>query len=222
MKNLIRSSCWLIFILIFAQTTISGFGFSSTEFIGKVVVKNKGVVVDREGETLAISSFGKKLKSGDMVVTGDSGRAEVIMNNGDVILLAPWSKLTILKNKDQVALKKAARMTLSFAGKIRAKIKKSRNRRLRFKSANAEINIKGTEFIAEYANKNTIVATLEGLVNISSVKTGNNTDIPAGKMSSVSAAGEVMPLSEIAGEILKGVESAGEKMTEEDVAGKKM
>ena len=213
---------WIIFTVIFVHTTVSAFAFSSSEFVGKVIVKHQGVVVERRGEVLNINAFGRKLRSGDIVVTGDTGKAHVIMDKGDIIILAPWTKLTILDKDNPVPSTKSSTRTFSFDGKIRAKIKRSRNRKPRFKTVNAEINIKGTEFVAEYANKITTVATLEGLVNMSSAETGEDTDIPAGKMSSVSIAGEIMPLSEIAGEILSGVESAGEKMMEEDIAGKKL
>ncbi len=212
----------IVLTVFFAQTPIPVFAFSSIEFVGKVIVKHQGVVVDRQGAALKVNAFGRKLKSGDIVVTGDTGKAHVMMDNGDVIILAPWTKLTILDKENPARSVKSSKRTFSFDGKIRAQIKRTKNRKPRFKSANAEINIKGTEFVAQYAKKITTVATLEGLVNMSSTRTGNDTDIPPGKMSSVSIAGEVMPLSEIAGEIMKGVDSAGEKMKEEDIAGKKL
>ena len=155
------------------------------------------------------------------MVAGKTGKAQIILSDKSEIILAPSAKLTIIEKMTKSALTTSKSQLFSFEGKIRAKVKKSRSR-IRFKSVNAEINIKGTEFVAEYVGGVTTVATVEGLVNMSSVNSGTDIDIPPGKMSSVSAAGEVMPLSEIAGEILKGVESAGEKMAEEDIAGKKI
>jgi len=222
MKYIIRPFYWMIFTVVLAHTTVSVYGFSSTEYIGKVIVRHQGVVVERQGAVLKINAFGRKLKSGDIIVTGETGKAHVIMDNGDVIILAPWTKLTISDKENPAPSARLSSRTFSFDGKIRAKITRTKNRRPRFKSANAEIHIKGTEFVARYVKQITTVATLEGLVNMSSTSTGDNTDIPPGKMSSVSIAGEVMPLSEIAGEILKGVDSAGEKMKEEDSAGKKL
>lgn len=221
MQNRTRHIFWLAFIALLTLVTVSVMGFPSSTSVGKVFVKSQNVVVISNGKTLDVGSFGMELKNGDTVVTGESGKAKVIMPSGDEITLAPWAKLAIIEKTTKKALTISTSVLFTFDGKIRAKIRKSRDRGRRFKSANAEINIKGTEFVAEYANRMTTVATLEGLVNMASLSSGLNTDIPPGKMSSVSADGTVLPLSEIAGEILKGVESAGEKLTEEDIAGKK-
>jgi len=105
------------------------------------------------------------------------------------------------------------------SGKIRARVQKSRRQSIRFSTVNAVIGVKGTDFIVSYLDEKTQVATVEGLVNLSSKETTQSIDIPPGKMSEVSPSGEVMALREIAGDILSGVEIAGEKMTESDISG---
>jgi ferric-dicitrate binding protein FerR (iron transport regulator) len=97
-----------------------------------------------------------------------------------------------------------------------------RKRRIKIKTATAVIGVKGTDFVTEFKEETTVVGTVDGLVNMSSLKTKQSVDIPPGKMSSVSPSGEVMPLSEIAGELLKGVEFAGKKMDSKDIAGEKI
>jgi len=217
----IRRFFWLAPLLLVFLTSNATLGLSSFDSVGNVIVKSQPVFVLRDGSTLNVGSFGRKLENGDIIVTGKTGKAQIIMADKSEIIIAPLAKFTIFEKTTKGALTKSKSQLFSFEGKIRAKIRKSGSR-IRFKSVNAEINIKGTEFVAENVSNTTTVATLEGVVNLSSVKTGTSIDIPPGKMSSVSAAGEVMPLSEIAGEILKGVESAGEKMKEEDIAGKKI
>ncbi|MFH2128775.1 MAG: FecR family protein [bacterium] len=221
MKIMTRQVFWFIFMILFFQTANSVSGFTPSGSIGKVLARSQPVVIIRDGTTLEISAFGSGVQDGDTIVTGEAGKAQIILSDGDQIFLAPWSKLTLEKKEQQDALVKTASTSFAFEGKIRAKVRKSQNRRLQFKSANAEISIKGTEFVAEYKKEVTTVATLEGLVGLSSIRTDAEIDIPPGSMSSVTAAGEVLPLSEIAGEILQGVESAGEKMSEEDISGKK-
>jgi len=222
MKNIFREFVWLSLAVLVLLTSSPDSGFSLLDSVGQVNVRSQPVFVIRGGATLNVGSFGRKLENGDIVVTGEAGKAQIIMSDKSEIILASSAKLTVFEKSTQSTFKKIKSFLFSFEGKIRAKFRKSDGRRVKFKSANAEINIKGTEFVAENVNRTTTVATIEGLVNMSSVKTGSNIDIPPGKMSSISAAGEVMPLSEIAGEILKGVEAAGEKMIEEDIAGKKI
>lgn len=211
--------CWLMPVIIFLLAPGSLFCFSSSQHIASLAVIQPGVAVLREGKAQKIGSFGSSLKNGDTVVTGETGKARVSMPDGDQVLLAPWSKLTIQIQSGKPAVKTAQ---FKFEGKLRARIRRTRSKRYRFKSANAEVNIKGTEFVAAYANQVTTVATLHGLVNLASLQTGASLDIPVGKMSAISAAGEVLPLSEIAGEILKGVEISGKPLSEEEIAGERL
>ena len=111
---------------------------------------------------------------------------------------------------------------MSIFGKMRARVKKSKKFNVRIKTATAVIGVKGTDFVVEYVEKKTTVGTLRGLVNMMSSITNESIDIPKGKMSSVSASGTVLPLTEFAGELLKDVEFAGEQMEEDDYSGEKV
>ncbi|MBU3914867.1 FecR family protein, partial [bacterium] len=98
----------------------------------------------------------------------------------------------------------------------------TRKRYVSVKTATAVIGVKGTDFVAEYKDKITLVGTVEGLVNLESVMTKANIDIAPGQMSSVSPTGELMPVSEFAGDLLEGVEFFGQKMESDDFSGEKI
>jgi hypothetical protein len=217
-----RHSAFVFMVILFSILKITVYGFSTTGSIGKVVVKSNPVRVIRDGKSTEVGQFGMRLMNGDEVKTGKSGKAQIVLSDGNAIFFAPSTEAIISENYVQRALEKSKQIHIIFLGKILSRIRKSQKSNLRFKTANAVINIRGTEFVAEYENNMTTVATYKGLVNLSSAKTGLNIDIPPGKMSSISYAGEVLPLSEIAGDILEGVEFAGEKMSEKDIAGKKI
>jgi hypothetical protein len=136
-----------------------------------------------------------------------------------VIVLAPNTRLDTESGKK---LPPEIKISFKVKGKIRAQIRKTKGRRIRFRTANAVVGVKGTDFVVEFKNKETTVATVEGLVNMKSALTQNSTDIPAGRMCSVSAIGNVMPLREIAGDIMSDVEITGKKMEESDISGEKI
>lgn len=197
-------------------------GFSSGPSIGRVKVVSSSVQVISGDRKSNVGGFGMKLQDGDVVVTDAKGKAHIILADGGVIVLTSFSRITLSQKTTRAGLKKTVKQGFAFEGKLRAQIKRRKSVRLWFKSANTLIDIKGTDFIAEYKSNRTTVATLQGLVKISSLLTGSEIDIPPGKMSSISAAGEVLPLSEITGEILSDVEIAGKKLTEKEIAGEKL
>jgi len=215
MKKAILLWMWL---MVFAPALHSQ--FLAKDSLGKVTVVQPAAHILRNEQKVEIGRFGTVVKKGDQIVTGVGGKAQLVTVDGDEILIAPSSRLSF-DDQDR-AVQQRIKPTISFEGKIRARVMKGDSDRIRFKTANAQIAIKGTEFVAEYKDKITTVGTVEGLVGLSSNTTQASIDIPPGLMSSVSPAGEVMPLSEIAGELMTDVESAGEKLTEEDISGRKM
>lgn len=191
--------------------------------VGKVSVHTDPVMVIHEGKSKTVGSFGLVLMKGDLIKTGKTGKATVVLAAGDAIFIAPDSSLSVTREPvRKVKKKQFGGFLLSAIGKIRAKIKKIKKRRIEIRTANAVIGVKGTEFIVEYVNNQTTVGTLEGLVNMESITTKKSIDIPPGKMTSVSPLGEVMSLKDIAGELMKGVEFAGEKMKQEEFSGERV
>lgn len=214
-----KLSLILIFILSSVLISYSIYAFSNLTKVGRVVVKARSVFIERNGKSSLVSGFGAFFSLGDKIRTGPTGKALITLKNGDTIFLSHNSELEpeTPENKDGFS-----NQVLRILGKIRAKIQKTKTRNVRFATPNAVIGIKGTDFVVEFKKNQTSVATVEGLVNLASASSGGNIDIPPGKMSSVSAAGEIMPLREIAGDIMSDVESAGAPMNADEASGKKV
>ena len=224
MANMFRLALTIIgFVLVVAPFSTAFGLILPPGAVGKVSVHTDPVTVIHDGKSKTVGSFGLVLMKGDIVKTGKTGKATVVLALGDAIYIAPASSLSVTREPvKKVKKKRFGGFLLSAIGKIRAKIKKIKKRRIEIRTANAVIGVKGTEFIVEYVNKQTTVGTLEGLVNMESTVTQKSIDIPPGKMTSVSPLGEVMSLKDIAGELMKGVEFAGEQMKEEDFSGERL
>ena len=210
----------LIYFSLFTNLNAQGFGKRGT--IGRVIVKNPIVTVIRNNKTLAVSSFGRNLQMGDTVITRAGGKAHIVLNSGNELFLAPDASLKISEELLGNSKKGIKQFILSIYGKIRLQIKKTKAQQTLVRTKTAVIGVKGTDFIVSYENQVTSVATFEGLVNMVSITNQYQIDIPPGKMSSVSPAGDVAPLSEIAGEIMKGLEFAGERLSDFDISGKRI
>lgn len=222
MKHFFRFGIQITLILFLLQISPASYGFGSKPETGTVTVKQSAVWVQRDNKKLSVGSFGLALEKGDIVKTDESGKARVTFADGSKIFIAPNSELEI--NEEVLPEEKSAifKLLTLFSGKVRSQIQKKRKQHMRIKTATAVIGVKGTDFVTEYKNGITTVGTMEGLVNLESLKTKASVDIPPGKMASVSPVGELLPLSEFAGELMEGVEFAGKKMEEEDIAGEKI
>lgn len=207
------------FIFLYVAVVSGIRAFSNSDNIGKVIVKKPNVMIERDGKDINVSGFGALLKDGDVVKTSATGKAQITLKNGDLIMLAQNTRLVTTDSGEESTL---SRLVMKIYGKIRAQIQKTQSRNIRFATPNAVIGVKGTDFVVRYRDEQTTVATVEGLVNMMSSTTSDNIDIPPGKMSSVLMDGEVLSLSDIAGEIMTGVEIAGEKMKESDFSGERI
>jgi hypothetical protein len=194
-------------------------GFAIDAHIGKIIVQQPTVLIERNGKDILISAFGALLREGDIVKTGPDGKALITFSNGSEVLLASDTQLVVESPIPQTEIR---RLILRVFGKIRARIQRTRERQIQITTRNAVIGIKGTDFVVEFRHDITTVATVTGLVNLTSVAMGSSIDIPPGKMTSIAADGQVMPLREIAGDILSDVEIAGEKASEEDISGRRI
>ncbi|MBU2515336.1 FecR family protein [bacterium] len=212
----------LILLLLLIPFNLSAQDFGSDDSAGTVTIESNPVWVVRDGRQLNVGSFGLKVKTGDVVKTGENGKAKVSLTNGNNVYVAPSSELRLTEEVIGDDKSMVNQIIDLFYGKIRAKIQKTRKQRFVIKTATATIGVKGTDFIAEYIEETTKVGTVEGLVFLLSEKSQESIDIPPGQMSSVSPAGEIMPLEEFAGELMEGVEFAGKKMTDEEIGGEKI
>ena len=200
----------------------SAFCFSGQQDVGKVSITQNPVYVIRDGSQKVVNSFGLSLKLNDEIITGNTGKAQVILSDESQIIVGSKTRLKITKGVIGNKGASVKRFILGLIGKMRAMVRKSSSTTFRVKTATATIGVKGTDFVVEFASGKTTVGTLEGLVNMQSNYNEQELDIPPGKMSSVSSSGEVMKLTDIAGTLLSGVEIAGEQMDENEISGEKI
>ena len=138
-----------------------------------------------------INNFGLKVKLNDIIKTEAGGQAQVALNNGNNLYVASGTEIQLTEEVVGKKEKGFTQIIKLFYGKIRAKIQKTRKQRFVVKTTTATIGVKGTDFITEFADEQTRVGTLEGLVNLLSDKTQESVDVPPGSMGSVSI---VIPL----------------------------
>lgn len=212
------------FVLLFLSfTCFTTLAFFSRNDIGEIERKSANVLIIRNGKKIPLNNKIKMvLENGDIVQTDAAGKAQITLITGDIIIIAPISKLILTQELVQQGLAEEKSFFVKIWGKLRAKINKKAANRIKFKTDTSTIGIKGTDFVLEFINDTTTVGTIHGLVNLSSETTASEIDIPPGKMSSVSPNGEVLPLIEFAGRLLKDVEFSGKKMDEDNYSGKKM
>ncbi len=207
---------------VFILMPYFAYAFGTGDSVGVVTVKNRQVWVVRDGKKLSINNFGLKVKLNDIVKTDAGGQAQIELNNGNNLYIASKTEIWLTENVVGKKKEGITQIIKLLYGKIRAKVQQTRKQRFVVKTTTATIGVKGTDFITEFADEQTRVGTLEGLVNLLSDKTRESVDIPPGSMGSVSIAGELMPLEEFAGELMEGVEFAGKKMEADDIAGEKI
>lgn len=222
MVNLQKISSGALIFIAFLGFCAKGYAFGTASSVGTVTVKKQVAWVERDGKKLSINSFGMKLKKNDIVKTAQTGQAQITLDSGSNIYVAPSTQIQMSEEViggQQNGITKLIRL---FYGKVRARIQKTKRKRVAVVTKTATIGVKGTEFITEYVDEVTKVGTLEGLVSLASLKSKDSVDIPPGKMGSVSPVGELMPVEEFAGELMEGVEFAGEVMEIEEISGEKI
>ncbi len=222
MQNAFRFFFQSLILILAFQVNIGAQGFASEGDVGKIVAKKQVVTIFRNGAKLSVNGFGAILKEEDIIQTESRGKATITLKSGDKIFIAPSTRIKLSDLMPRKEKSKTTGIIDLLYGKVRAQIKKMRKSDVRLRTTTAVIGVKGTDFIVKFEDKITTVGTIEGLVNLSSLKTSKSIDISSGKMSSVSPAGEVMPVSEFAGELLENVEFAGNKMKEEDISGEQI
>jgi len=183
------------------------------------LVEGRAIIV-RQGKEMEIDSYPLDFKDQDLIQTFDKGKVHLTLKGGDVIFLAPKTEILFEEKLETKGLLKISNRTLKLKGRLLARIQRNPATEIQIRTPNAIVGVKGTEFVVEFLSKATNVGTLKGTVNLSSLTTGDSIDLEAGTMSSVSASGEVIPITEFSGELMRDFEFAGESMSEKDSAGK--
>ena len=208
---MIQLTIRLAFIGLLLWTLLMGWSVSAQPFIssrsiGKIKLIQPLVVVRRKGEGISVKDSDLILYTGDDVLTSDSGKAHIMLSGGNEIFVAPSSTLYLTKH---LLDRYKYEYELSLNGKMRAKVQKARRRKVRIKTANAMISVKGTDFVVEFKDQITSVGSLEGQVVLTSLKTNKQMDIPVGKMISVSPKGTLSKPKKIEKKLIAGLEHAG-------------
>lgn len=202
-----HSFYYLIFIFIFVlESSLIAQPFFASREIGKILVEEPMVVVKRGDKAIEVKGLSMKLRQNDEVLTNEKGKASLLLSGGNKIYLAPLSDLYLTKT---VMARYQYEYLLSIKGKLRAKIQPAKKRKIRLKTANALIAVKGTDFVVEFRDGVTQVGTIQGTVTLTSVKTKQSIEISKGVMTSVTPSGEILPPVKIKAELVKGLEHSG-------------
>lgn len=211
-KSLSLTIFILLLALLFPQISRSQ-PVSSSIRIGKIVAQEGLVIVRRKTRAITVDQSGTSLYREDEVLTNEKGKAKMLLSGGNEIFVAPNSNLLLTKH---LLDRYQYGYDLSLKGKIRAKIQRVPKRRFRLKTASALIEVKGTDFIVDADEEGkTALATIDGLVSVTSLETEETVDVPVGEQVSVSDEGEVEEPVEIQTEMVIDLEYGGKTGFEE-------
>jgi hypothetical protein len=138
----------LYFTILMAVITFSAPGIAAPALtaVGHADYVNGSTSVIRDGESIALRP-GEPVYSSDKIVTGDSGRVKLSMNDGSTVYLASKSRISI----DHYTVKNGSRVSGLFNtlwGKVRFVVAKvqSINASFSVQTKTATIGVKGTDF----------------------------------------------------------------------------
>lgn len=176
------------FCIWFATLTIVGFlinspkasasAFTATAVVAKGDVKVLSTKIDPAGAAKNFVLFegqkfkykkvkiGMRLRPGQVVMTGTNGKAKLAYTNGDHMMVAPGTSVTI---PSPVKGKKGTSSIKLIYGKMRALIsKKGPRKKMNVRTKSAVAGVRGTDFfIGHNPNKGMEVVVLRGEVAVS-------------------------------------------------------
>lgn len=134
-----------------------------------LVVKGDIKVISGKDSKTEAAKVGKKVFSGDTIVSGPDARAKIVMSDKNVLNISPDSKLVIEKytnNGDS----KNVELKVEY-GKIRASVEQKydgEKSKFNVKTPSAVAGVRGTDFLTGYnrANKQSQVITFSGTVAV--------------------------------------------------------
>lgn len=127
--------------------------------IGSVAVTSSGIK--------KIASAGTRVYQGDVIKTGQNSQADIYIDESTVLKVLASSSLTITHLKDTEDGGDKSSFYLS-AGKMLSSIKRklTKGEEYKVKTATATASIRGTEFLVEAANGESVVACTSGSVSV--------------------------------------------------------
>jgi len=207
-RYLFRRIFWLISIgLLLFPAGAGAFSLKTSTIIGKVVPLEGLVVIRRKTVGITVKPPAETVYRGDEVLTNEVGKARILLTGGNEVFIGPSSTLLLNKHFED---RYRYTYDLDLKGKLRAKVQRVRGRRFQVKTSSAVINVKGTDFIVDSTQvQTTQVATFDGLVSLTSLKTNQVVEIPPGQMSGVTTAGAVEEPKKVEVAIVKSLENTG-------------
>ena len=188
------------------ETTDTHDNSASVKEIGNISAAQQRVLIRRGSSTVRLAEAEIDLIKEDHVFTDSTGKARILLTEGAEVFMAPASNLNF---NIHFVNRLNYEHQLSLRGKVRAKVDPTAKRRLIIKTAHAEIAVKGTDFIVESRKGKTKIATLEGVVEVTSSKTRQRTEITENKLVTVSSRGQISPPKKIEPELIKDLEYSG-------------
>ncbi|MBT4266580.1 MAG: FecR domain-containing protein [Deltaproteobacteria bacterium] len=198
---------------LISQTTradsdvLDDLSLSSAEGIGRISAIHQMVLIRRKGETLDVKKPYTILKREDTVLTNEKGKARIELTRGAEIFVTPSSNIYVTRHFID---RYNHNYLLSLEGKIRTRTKRSERGRLQIKTSTATVIVKGTDFVVDTKSGVTKVATIEGVVTLTSQKTKKSVEVTMNQMVSVSAEGQISKPEKIPVSIIKDLSHSGE------------
>ncbi len=216
---------WLLLYTFFVLVCLPGTGGTAqAQFSGggqAQLLAGQAMLV-RQGQEIELTQRPVAILNGDLLRTHDYGKLRLTLLGGDQVFLAPNTETRFEDKTETKGLARISRRSLVISGRILARVMKSEASPLEIRTPNAQVGVKGTEFVVEFLGDVTNVGTIEGLVSLTSLVSGSSVELPTGTMSTVNAAGEVLPPSEFSGELMRDFEFAGERMPDKDASGERI
>ena len=167
-------------IRLFQIVLLSGMLLSNIEIAcaqsngsGQVQLVEGRAIIVRQGEEIGINLYPSDFKDQDLIQTFDKGKVNLALHGGDLIYLAPNTKITYEEKLEIKGSLRVFNRTLNLNGRLLAIIQRSDATPINIRTPNAIVGVRGTEFVVEFVSNATNVGTLKGLVNLSSLRSIN-------------------------------------------------
>jgi len=208
----------LVLLLLLVST------FSATAQDAKsiaVLISVRGLVeVDANGEWTP-AKFGQVLDDGARLRTGADGFASIVFTDDKTqVKFRPGTLVTLNATRDQEDYTLAKRVNMD-VGQLFADVQEQKGS-MRVATPNSVASVKGTQFWVLFGSGQSQVLTLDGLVQVLSLVTGQSSDVGAGFQATVGDDGTIttgsieegqLPDTEDVGEPSKTIEI---RFTDED------
>ncbi len=210
MKYLQYISILICFSLISLVCWQNAFAVHDIEANSVRIIRETGSVqiLGAEQDT-EISKYGKSLEDGDEILTGEDGKALILLSmlsNNDEVFVAPSSRIRV-NTKVSDSLTTIYHIHILY-GKIRVRTLLNKAKQIRFDTDLVEVTADEGDFIVESRKLGSSVGTITGLAKMVFKKTGQEYQIPQKAMIYVSPVKSVSPARVFINELFTGVEQS--------------